>query len=276
MKFIRETFSYLKKSFWLLVLICLVPAGVLGIFVKPLSSMTFVPQYSKTFVRSFADVFALIFNVKNLRTVYPLILIFVTILIAICMCVSVIEKHFRVGKLMLKKPFSEINSTFFPVLSVELTLSAVMIVYSILLISLVSFLQYMICGFGTYPTVGAVIAAAVISIVLFIVGFCTAGPFMLMIPIMVIYGYSFSDALTSAFELAGKKSASVLFGGIFPFLVVLIIEYILSFFEIIKVVSVIVSTLMYLFLLVYIVAYVMIVMFELSGLERRDNKKFHR
>ena len=150
-----------------------------------------------------------------------------------------------------------------------------MIIYSVLLISLVSLTQYVICGFGK-PSTSAVIVAAVLSVVLFIASVCLAGPFMLMIPLSVIYGYSFADSMTAAFELVGKKPASVMFGGLFPFLIVLVLEYILSFFPIIRAVSVIISTFMYLFIIVYLSAYTMVVMFSLSGLERRDGKEYYK
>ncbi len=275
MKFIRDTFAYLKKSFWLLALICLAPAVTLGFFVKPLASITFVPAYSQTFVRGFRDVFSLVFDIGCLKNIYPPILIFCTLLISLCLSLSVIEKHFRVGKLILKKPFSEINNTFFPVLMVLLLLTAIMILYSFLLISLVSLSHYAICGAGK-PNAGAVVAAVVISVVLFVLCFCFASPIIFMIPLSVIYGYSFSDAITAAFELAGKKPVSVVGGAIFPFAIVLAIEYILSFFTIIRAASIIVSTLMYLFIIVYLSAYVMVVMFSLSDLERRDKKEYYK
>ncbi len=275
MKYVRETFAYLKKSFWLLALICLAPSVALGFFVKPLASMTFIPAYSQTVVRGFGDIFALVFRVDFLKLVFPAILIFVTLLFSLCLSLSVIEKHFRMGRLTFRKPFSEINNSFFPVLKVLLCLTAVMIVYSLLVISLVSLAQYLICGFGK-PTASAVIVAAVISITLFVLSFCFSAPLMLMIPLSVMYGYSFSDAITSAFELVGKNPATAIFGGILPFIIVLIAEYILSFFPIIFAVRVIVSTVMYLFITVYLSAYVMVLMFSLSGLERRDKKEFYR
>ncbi len=234
--------------------------------------------YSRIFAndsKGFGDVFGLIFHVGFLKRVYPAVIIFVTLLISLCLSLSVIEKHFRVGKLTLRKPFSEINNSFFPVLKVLLCLTAVMIIYSLLVISFVSLAQYVICGFGK-PSTAAVIVAAVISVALFVLSFCFSAPLMLMMPLSVIYGYSFSDAVASAFELVGKKPIPAVFGGIFPFLIVLIVEYILSFFPIIRAVRIIISTLMYLFVTVYLSAYVMIIMFSLSGLERRDKKEFYR
>lgn len=273
MKYIGETFAYLKKSFCLIALVCLAPSVALGFFSKPLSLLTFVPVYSGSFVRGFGDVFRIILNADSLKRIYPPVIVFVLLLLSLCIGLSVIEKHFRIGKLTLKKPFAEINNTFFPVLKVMLLMTAVIALYALLTVSLVSLSHYIFCGIGK-PNAGAVASASVISVLLFVLCAVFAGPMLLMMPITVIYGYSFADALTAAYELVGKKLASVVIGGIFPFAVVTVIQSVLLFFPIIRVAAVAISAAMYLFITVYMTAYIMVVMFDLSELARRDNKKY--
>jgi hypothetical protein len=250
------------------------PAVALGFFVKPLGSITFVPAYMNTSVESFGDVFRLIVDVTNFKKVYPLVLVFVGLLLSLCANFSFIEKHFRTGRLMIKKPLSAINETFFPVFKVLLIFTAVSAVYTVLLVSLTAFAHYLICGRGE-PSAAAGVAVTLITLSLFILFLCLTGPVAFMIPMMTIYGHNFSDSLTSAFALVGKSPAAVIWGGFFPFGTVVLTEYILSFFALHAAAAVVISALMYAFIIGYVPVYIMVVMFEVSGLARKDNKRYY-
>ena len=116
MTYVSKTFSYLVKSLRLLVPIALLPALLLGMFSKPMSFITFIPSYGATDVKSFGDIAWLIFDKYSFTHIYPVILIFVALTLSCALSLSVIEKHFRIGKLMLKAPVQDVNSSLFPTL----------------------------------------------------------------------------------------------------------------------------------------------------------------
>ena len=106
MEYVRWTITYMFRAFGVLALVCLPAAAVLGIFTKPMASLSYLPDYANTYVRGFKDMFWLVFNRYATRYVYPLFLIFIALVFCSSLALSVVEKHFRTGKCMLRAPLN--------------------------------------------------------------------------------------------------------------------------------------------------------------------------
>lgn len=274
MNYVKETLKYIVKNFLPLALIFIAPSVVLAFFVNPMATISFIPVYAQTPVNSYYDFVGFVLNFDYLKLVYPPILIFITLLLSFCIGMSVIERHFRVGKLNLKKPFSNLNDAFIPGIIVLLICAGILVLYSVILLSVTFLLHVIISGISNVPNVANLIITTITSLAVFILFMTLTSPVGFMMPLMITYGYRFTDAISQAYALVGKKLFKVTAGIVFPFIVVAILEYILSFFNIIYAIDIIIAVIFYLFLTIYITAYIVTVMFDLSNLERRD--KFDR
>lgn len=258
------------RAFGVLALVCLPAAVVLGIFTKPMGSLSYLAAYSQTAVRGFPDMFWLIFNRYATKYVYPLVLILSSLVFCTSLCLSIIEKHFRVGKLLLVSPLKQINIYFLPVALSFILLSLILALYGMVQTGVLTLLHGLISGWG-YPSVLNLILAAVISLALFVLFVLAACSTMYWAPMMVIYGFSFRDAAASSLRLIDGKTGRILAGLLFPFLLVAVLESVFSFIPN-KYVCAALGVAEYLFLIMYVIAYIMVSMFDLSGMERRDEK----
>lgn len=271
MAYIRRTFKYMFKAFGALALVCLPAAVLLGIFTKPMASLAYLVEYSKTYVKGFPDMFWLIFNKYATKYVYPLVLIFIALIFCTSLALSVIEKHFRVGKLMLVSPLKQINNYFLPVLISFFILSLILTLYGMIQSGLLTLLHMLMSGKG-FPTAFNMVIAVVLSVGLFVLAVFASCSTMYWTPMMVIYGFSFGDAAASSLRLIDKKSGGIILGLLTPFAIVAVFASAVSFIGI-SYVRIALAVILYLFLIMYLVSYIMISMFDLSGMERRDEKR---
>lgn len=272
MAYIRRTFKYMFKAFGALALVCLPAAVLLGIFTKPMASLAYLVEYSKTYVKGFPDMFWLIFNKYATKYVYPLVLIFIALIFCTSLALSVIEKHFRVGKLMLVSPLKQINNYFLPVLISFFILSLILTLYGMIQSGLLTLLHMLMSGKG-FPTAFNMVIAVVLSVGLFVLAVFASCSTMYWTPMMVIYGFSFRDAAASSFRLLDGKTGGILIGLLTPFLIVAVAGTLLSFAGNVYV-RCAVGVLLYLFLIVYVISFIMVSMFGLSDMERRDIKSY--
>lgn len=272
MLYVKKTFSYLSKSFWLLALVSLIPAILLGIFLRPLGFITFLPDYAATAVDAYGDIAELIFNTYALVYVYPIILIFVALALCCSLALSVIEKHFRTGKLMLKAPLADINSSLFPTLKTLAVLVGTYLLWKFLLSGLTTLFHFIFSGQGR-PSALNLILSAVVIVALFLTMLFFGVPAVFWTPLMLTFGYSFGDAFIEAVKLAGKAHWKLFVALAFPFVAVALIQSALEFLTLHIILEKAISSVLYLFMLTYLLAFMMVAMFDLSGLERRDIKK---
>ena len=268
MTYVSKTFSYIVKSLRLLLPIALLPAVLLGVFSKPMSFITFIPSYGATEVKSFGDIAWLIFDRHSFTFIYPIIIIFV----ALTLSLSVIEKHFRIGKLMLKAPVQDVNSSLFPTLKTLAVMAGIYLVWKFILTGIVTLLHFIISGQGVPSAVNiAVVATIIAAIFLFSLYLCL--PSVLWAPLMLTFGYSFVDAFIEAPKLTGKAVFKLFIALVFPFAVVILFQYVIEFLPLHIIAVKALAVAEYMFLIVYIVSFMMIATFDLTGLERRDIKK---
>lgn len=272
MTYVSKTFSYIVKSLRLLLPIALLPAVLLGVFSKPMSFITFIPSYGATEVKSFGDIAWLIFDRHSFTFIYPIIIIFVALTLSCALSLSVIEKHFRIGKLMLKAPVQDVNSSLFPALKTLAVMAGIYLVWKFILTGIVTLLHFIISGQGVPSAVNiAVVATIIAAIFLFSLYLCL--PSVLWAPLMLTFGYSFVDAFIEAPKLTGKAVFKLFIALVFPFAVVILFQYVIEFLPLHIIAVKVLAVAEYMFLIVYIVSFMMIATFDLTGLERRDIKK---
>lgn len=272
MTYVAKTFSYMKKSFWLLALIALVPAVLFGLFVRPLGFITFVPDYATTTVTSYADIAWLIFDRYAITYVYPIIIIFITTVVSVSLALSVIEKHFRTGRLMLKAPLQDINSSLFPTLKTLAVVTGIYLLWKFILSGLVTLMHFLISGSGTPNSVTVIVVSVLIAAV-FLVTVFFGVPTLLWAPLMLTFGYSFVDALIEASRMSGKANWKLFAAFIFPLVIIILLQCILELLPIPIVAMKAIAAVFYLFLIMYLSALMMVAVFDLTELERRDIKK---
>ena len=248
MTYVSKTFSYLVKSLRLLVPIALLPALLLGMFSKPMSFITFIPSYGATDVKSFGDIAWLIFDKYSF------------------------EKHFRIGKLMLKAPVQDVNSSLFPTLKTLAVMAGIYLAWKFVLTGIATLLHFIISGQGVPSHINiAVLAVIIAALFLFSLYLCL--PSILWSPLMLTFGYSFVDAFIEAPKLTGKAAFKLLTALIFPFAIVILLQCVVEFLPLHIAAVKAIATVEYLFLIVYIVSFMMVAAFDLTGLDRRDIKK---
>lgn len=272
MTYVSKTFSYLVKSLRLLVPIALLPALLLGMFSKPMSFITFIPSYGATDVKSFGDIAWLIFDKYSFTHIYPVILIFVALTLSCALSLSVIEKHFRIGKLMLKAPVQDVNSSLFPTLKTLAVMAGIYLAWKFVLTGIATLLHFIISGQGVPSHINIAVLAVIIA-ALFLFSLCLCLPSILWSPLMLTFGYSFVDAFIEAPKLTGKAVFKLLTALIFPFAIVILLQCVVEFLPLHIAAVKAIATVEYLFLIVYIVSFMMVAAFDLTGLDRRDIKK---
>ena len=272
MSYIAKTFSYIKKSFWVLLLIAVVPAVLLGLFVRPLGFVTFIPDFAVSAINSYADIAWLIFDRHATVYVYPLLLIFVTLTVCMALALSVIEKHFRTGKLMLKAPLRDLNSSLFPMLKTLAFIIAVYMLFKFILSGLVTLLHFLLSGAG-HPNTLTVILVSISIIIAFVISIYFSVPIMFWAPLMLTFGYSFVDALIEAARMSSKAVWRLFTALIFPLVTVALLQCVFELLPLPIIAMKAIAAVMYLFLIMYISALMPVATFDLSELERRDEKK---
>ena len=272
MTYIAKTFSYIKKSFWMLLLIASVPAVLLGLFVRPLGFITFIPDFAVSEINSYADIAWLIFDRHATMYVYPMILIFATLTVCMALALSVIEKHFRTGRLMLKAPLRDLNSSLFPMLKTLALMFAAYMLFKFIVSGLVTLLHFLLSGAGVPNTLTVIIVSVVIAVAFFIIIYFSA-PVMFWAPLMLTFGYSFVDALIEAARMTGKAAWRLFAALAFPFVTVALLQCVFELLPLHIVAMKAIAAVLYLFLIIYICALMPVATFDLSELERRDIKK---
>lgn len=269
MGYIGKTLGYLKKSFPLLAAVMLAPAAALAFFVRPVSMITFLPMYARTEVASFLDVLWLIFDRYTLTYVFPLLLGFVLSVLGVSLGLSVVERHFRVGELALKAPLKAVNNSIFPVTANLFILLVIYMAAHFLFVCLVTLTHFLLSGAGR-PGLADVAVTAVLSVTVLFLLLRLLQSFLFWAPLMLLYGYSFLDAVIASSSLCAKAPTGIWTGVAFPFVCVMTATSLAVFFRAPPWVNILTAGVSYLFLLVYLTAFVMVAVFDLGNMERRD------
>lgn len=274
MNYAKETTLYMFRYLPRILLLMIIPSALSAFFMDPRGFGLIIPISDLSAVENFADIFFLVFS-RQLITerfyIIPIVILLVSVSLAYC--VGMIERHFRLGKMSLARPFTLLNVSFMPVLKAFLLLSIIYVVFKILLVCILTLLNLILGSF----MIGEIIVAVIMALVS-IIGMCflliVVRPIMHTSAIMLVYGYTFKDAFAVSLRHSEKnKINSLKIALILPFMIYLILGGIMVLFPVHWLVTAIFHTILLSLLMGYMATYIMIAMFDLSGIERRDNKK---
>ena len=269
MKFIGETLSYLKKSFWLLAAVIAVPSIAACFLSTPYWEVSFVTTIEQPFMRA-SQTFGIIFG-DSWRYVWPVVVVSALQIFASALAMSSIDRHFRTGKLSLRSPWRLINYSVFSIFLGVVIMCVTAVLLRFVLFGLVMLVQAIAqaAGFNAGATIAII---SVIAVALFVVHVIIITPALYLAPIMFIYGYGFRDAAGMSFKLiAGKK---VFVGLILPMLLCAGLQLLIGFLNVHSAIGIACNFVIFLVTNVYVVAYVAVTFYKISGLDRRDIKPY--
>ncbi len=288
---LKETCKYLKKSFWLLAFVALLPSIGISFFVKPFSSITFLPSlFVGRIDYSFSDIFMMMLTPINGASFWGGLIghtiFFICFGIACIWGVCVTEKHFKTGELSLKVSVHQFTSYLFPVFLALAMWSALYLIAAVAQSGLISLIHY-VCGV-TPPSFIYCFLSTIVSLAIFYgVMYCSIH--LLFLPlIMVSYGYGWRESFVESLRLTSQNFKSLMTGFFLPLLIFIFADAVLTLgtallskyagmsaaakYWIDFIISVVIHTLTIMYLFIYdIVAF-----YRLSGFERRDIKRYGR
>ncbi len=208
---------------------------------------------------------------------YPYVLPIALLLVTVSMSyqVGMVDRHFRTGRLSLRNPLSLMNNCFVPILAAFLILVVIYLLFKIILVCVLSLLTLIL---GSFKVGEIIIAVAMGAISM--VGFCfllvAVRPIMFTAANMLVYGYSFKDAFGVTLKLGESADRFQLnVALLFPFLCYILTGALLTVIGVGVLVQAIVHTIIIALLITYVTTYIMVAMFDLSGIERRDKRKYY-
>ncbi|MCH5163844.1 MAG: hypothetical protein J1F36_02380 [Clostridiales bacterium] len=291
MAMLEETLKYLKKSFWVLAFVAVVPALIISFFAKPFSSITFLPllfvgQTDYHFSEIFMMMLTPISNASFWGGFVGNVLFFVLFWISCVLGVCIVEKHLKTGTLTPKTSAHQFFSYVLPILLALIMWSALYLVSAVAQSGFISLIHF-ICGV-TPPSFIDCLLSTFISILVFGgVMYCSIH-LMFMPLIMVYYGYGWRESLVESLRMTSKNYKDVLLGFGLPMVIIIGVNFVLSLVTALLIrfanlsevarywIDYIISVATHIMIIVYLIAYDVVAFYKLSGLERRDIKRYER
>lgn len=266
MRYSAQTFAYLKRNFWLPILVMAVPSVAACFLLYPYSEVAFITLFDYDPFLSASKTFAILFG-GSWHIVWKLFLVCGLQILAVSLLVSAVDRHFRTGKLSLDTPARLWNYSLFPVILSLLIVFAAAIAERFILLGLVMLVQviFMSAHFGA---VAALVVIAVIAVALFVFHVIITAPMLYWAPLMFVYGYRLRDAAASSFKiLSGQKAGR---GIVIPLCICAAIQVVTGFFNPYAAVTYAVNFILFLFTDTYVTVYVILSFYNICKLERRD------
>lgn len=276
MKYVKMTLEYLYKNFLRMFSVAIVPAIIIAFFMQPKGFGILFTVEDLSRVEYFLDIFFLAFN-KNLFLQYPYMIVvgLGVILTCICYTMGMLERHFKTGKLSLRRPFSMMNNAFIPALIVLSLLFAVYMVFKLLIVCVLT-LHVLIFSSLNMSYFAMTIIIGIIGIVGFVFVLKICCPIMLSGATMLIYGYTFKDAIGVTVKMDEKQSVKEInLALLLPFVIYMLIRVLGVALGINEIIAGIILSVVTAFLFQYVITLMFVVFFDLTGIERRDLKKYY-
>ena len=275
-KYVKKTCKYLFSHLPRLLALSIAPAAIVAFFMQPAGFGLIIPVSAVSGVEKFSDIFFLVFK-RELITRYPYMIAVGLVLMLLCISftMGMEERHFKTGKLTFRQSLSTLNNCVPPIAKVFLLLAVIYVIYKILVVCVLTLFVLVLENWGAAPLWVSVVVGA-LSAIGFIALLIAVRPLMFASATMLVYGYSFKDAFSSAIglDVAGDKGA-LNFALIAPFIIYLLVSTIMVGLSLPSLVQAIVNSVLIALIMQYVVTYVTVAMFELSGIERRDCKKYY-
>ena len=197
------------------------------------------------------------------------ILSLILVLFAMSVEYGILDRHLRVGKFSLRKPLASLNDTVMttvPVIAIAMVLLEVVT----FLTSAVILLLAKTVAFMSLPL------AIIVTVAIYIGMMFLLAEFMLVIPAMQVVGYPFKDAFIFSTKLVSGNIKRITFDFICVIAIAITASALTAILFHGKVISLLIDTILYSFILLYIPIYSMMAFYEFTGEQRRDiivNKK---
>jgi len=279
MIYLKETFKYLKKSFFPLLVVALIPAILLGLFTSPFTFISFLPlYYGTTDGTSFGGIFAMLLDIDSLRLIFPFILLAFFLILFLSYGLGTVEKHFKTGKRGFTSPLRAMNNSALPILKTVPILLAGLMIAILLQASIVTLIRHSVSGLNYAPYfIDSILVTMVATVFygLILMASIFAGVWTVIIQ---IYGYSFREAFVETVRSVRTRWFSLFFGLLIPITMLVSAQLIYNVFLVFEDVGWeswlqnFVSVLINLFILIYFMAYIPVSVYQLNNLDRRDNK----
>ncbi|MDR3021958.1 MAG: hypothetical protein LBU60_04735 [Clostridiales bacterium] len=268
MRYLTQSFAYIKKTFLLYGMLALVPAILLGLFCTPLDTTIFWIFYRGNNVHNIGDMFHLVFNVPLYSRVYPLVIIVLSLIICCSLTYNSMETHMKVGKLTIGNPMHGVNYTVIPV--------SITLFWFILFINVLKFivtvLAYVIhlLFINSQGSAFPVFLIAMMAVILVFLVVSMAFSMLLWIPAMIMSGYNFRDMAAYSIRLVQKNIWQLFISMAVPLSATIILLIVLAASQISAALLTVLSVAIYLFWILYLQSFSMIAYFDLTENERAD------
>lgn len=261
----------MKKSWWLAVVVMIIPSIVACILSTPYWEVSFVAAFDYQPYLPASQTFHLMFG-DSWQYLWPVIVVAILQVCGASLMMSVVVRHFRTGKLTLRSPWSMINNSIFPIAIGVIVMSVMSIVWRFLLFGLVMLVQ-VIAHAASLPTGAALAIIAAVAVGMFILHVIIITPILFWAPIMFIYGYRFRDAAAMSFKLiSGKK---LYFQLQLPMLFCVGVQLLVGFLQLHIAIACAIGCVTFLFTNSYAILFTMVTFYDISELDRRDLKPYH-
>ena len=269
MKFIKLSFSYLKKNFLYMALFAIVPTVFVGCLLRPFALFEFLNMYPSMRVENFGTIFNSIFKFSFLN-IFLTLLGLIVISIFVSVAFGQLENHMRSGKINIKNSLKMVNNNFLVVFANILALFLIWFLLKFIFSGLMILIHLIFCGLNTTPYAICEIFAIFFSALAFVVFVQISAIFLLNIPNMLLNGYPAKQAFSSSIKLLNFNNFQFLLAMVLPFVVIIPLSSVLA-----NNISILASIIGTFILSVYIPALVMTAYFELSNTSRYDNRKYY-
>ena len=265
-----QTFSYLKKIWWMPLVVMIIPSVVACLLSTPYWEVAFVAAFDYQPYLSASQTFHLMFG-DSWQYLWPVVVVAVLQVCGTALIMSAVSRHFRTGKMSLRSLWSMINNSIFPIAVGVAIMSAMSIIWRFLLFGLVTLVQ-VIAQAASFPTGAALAIIAAVAVAMFVLHVIIITPMLFWAPIMFLYGYRFRDAAAMSFKIiAGRKLFIDL---ILPMLFCVGIQLLIGFLHLHVVIACVVGCITFLFTNIYASVFTMVTFYNISELERRDIKPY--
>ena len=275
MKYVKQVLFYMFRHFFRVILPVLPSAILLGLFYRQTRTLVFIRDFGQSDSTSIADIFGMLFIGNVWYYVLLLPVFFVSVSFSCSYLVTMVYKHFRMGKLSVRMPLSNVNHGLESVMPAIGTLMLVLLLYKALFGCFVSLISEVFLSGGA-PGGGTIAVVALLGIVSYVFVIYLLMYPMIGVSLSLVYGYSFKDAVGEALRVSGNKHfASLVAGYFFPFFINAVVLYILMAFDAPYAVVALINVFLQLFVITYVTLLSLISVFNQQKLERIDLKKLY-
>lgn len=270
MKYVGQTFEYLKKNILTVLIAFVMPSAVACFLSTPYWEVAFVTDFVDTPYISVSETFRLMFG-DSWQYLWPVVVVAVVQVFGAALLMSVMDRHFRTGRSAVRPVWALINNSIFPIAIGVALMCALSIAWRFVLFGIVMLIQTSAEAMSFAPGAATAVIAAV-AVVAFFIHVLMITPMLFWAPMMFIYGYKFRDAAAASYKmLSGQK---VFLGLMLPMAICAGIQMLVGFLEVHIAIAITVNFFVFLFTNSYSAAYVMLSFYGISELERRDVRRY--